>query len=146
MNCEFTVKKVSGKLNISIDTLRYYDKIGLISPKRGENKYRYYSQNDILKLQYVGVMKYADFSLEEIKIMLKLLDNEPSENCKKQAVELLGQKYNEIERAVQNYSNLLKLLEESIFISEKIESYPEEHHKIDGFIQELFENINFNNE
>lgn len=146
MNCEFTVKKVSGKLNISIDTLRYYDKIGLISPKRGENKYRYYSQNDILKLQYVGVMKYANFSLEEIKIMLKLLDNEPSENCKKQAVELLGQKYNEIERAVQNYSNLLKLLEESIFISEKIESYPEEHHKIDGFIQELFENINFNNE
>lgn len=146
VNDIFTVKEIAEKLNISIDTLRYYDKIGLLSPNRGENKYRYYTEEDILKLQYVSVMKYAGFPLEEIKTMLKLLGHEPSENCKRQAIELLGQKYEEIQRAIHNYSNLLELLKESIAISENIDFYPEEHHKIDRFVEEIFDDIHLKNE
>lgn len=141
MNFMFTVNEISNKLGVSIDTLRYYDKICLISPRRGNNQYRYYTENDVLKLQYVSVMKYAGFSLEEIKVMLNLLEKEPSENWKKEAIELLSQKQEEIKRAIYNYSNLLNLLEESITISKKIDSFPEEHHRIDGFIQKLFKDI-----
>lgn len=146
MDSTYTVKEISNKLSMSIDTLRYYDKINLLSPKRGDNQYRYYDQHDILKLQYVGVMKYAGFSLEEIKVMLNLLDHEPSEQCKRTAIALLSQKQEEIKRAICNYTNLLTLLEESIVISEKIDSFPEEHQRIDGFIQKLFEDIHCNNE
>lgn len=141
MGKELTIKDVSKKLNIAIDTLRYYDKIGLLSPKRAENKYRHYSSNDILKLQYIAVMKYGGFSLSQIKLMLQLLDNEPSLECREKVLQLLSGKFKEIEKAIFNYTNLLKLVSESIEITQKIDSYPEEHYRIDSFIVKIFEDI-----
>lgn len=49
------------------DTLRYYDRIGLVSPAREDNRYRRYSKNDLIDLMNIQIMQYADFSLEEIK-------------------------------------------------------------------------------
>lgn len=36
----FKIKEISTLFNIGIDSLRYYEKIGLIKPKRGKNNYR----------------------------------------------------------------------------------------------------------
>lgn len=54
-------------LGIPKDTLRYYDRIGLVSPSRRENRYRIYSKDDLTRLMNIQIMQYADFSLEEIK-------------------------------------------------------------------------------
>lgn len=54
-------------LGIPKDTLRYYDRIGVVSPSRGHNSYRKYSRDDIVDLMNIQIMQYADFSLEEIK-------------------------------------------------------------------------------
>lgn len=142
MKNTFSIKEISERFGISSDTLRYYDKIKLVSPNRGENNYRYYDENNVLQLQYTSVMKYAGFSLGEIKIMLNLMNNDPSDECKKQSIEILTKKHKEIADFIHNYSNLLKLLEESISISQNIEIFPEEHNKIDEFVIKIFDDIN----
>lgn len=40
------IGEFSKKVSLSIDTLRYYEKIGLIYPKRDENNIREYNYDD----------------------------------------------------------------------------------------------------
>lgn len=54
-------------LGIPKDTLRYYDRIGIVSPSREDNRYRRYSKNDLIDLMNIQIMQYADFSLEEMR-------------------------------------------------------------------------------
>lgn len=54
-------------LGITKDTLRYYDRIGIVSPSREHNRYRRYSKDDLIDLMNIQIMQYADFSLDEIK-------------------------------------------------------------------------------
>lgn len=61
------VKEVSELLNISISKIHYYEKEGLIKPTRGENRYRYYSEEDITYLKFAIVMKRIGMSISEIK-------------------------------------------------------------------------------
>lgn len=58
--------KLSG---LPIETLRYYDRIGLICPQR-KGAVRHYSESEIKRLQTVAKMKKLMFSLEEIQIIL----------------------------------------------------------------------------
>ncbi|MDT8976494.1 MerR family transcriptional regulator [Paenibacillus sp. chi10] len=67
MEKQYSIKEVSRILGIPKDTLRYYDRIGIVSPSRGNNSYRRYSRDDIVDLMNIQIMQYADFSLEEIK-------------------------------------------------------------------------------
>ncbi|ANY75180.1 MerR family transcriptional regulator [Paenibacillus ihbetae] len=67
MEKQYSIQEVSRMLGIPKDTLRYYDRIGVVSPSRGHNSYRKYSRDDIVNLMNIQIMQYADFSLEEIK-------------------------------------------------------------------------------
>ena len=53
--------------NLSIRTIRYYDKIGLLKPSKiADNGYRMYSDRDFMKLQKLLSLKYLGFSLDDI--------------------------------------------------------------------------------
>lgn len=65
------IGEVANKFRISVDTLRYYEKIGLLTPKR-ERGLRIYSEKELLKLQQILLMKELLFSLEEIKRVLEI--------------------------------------------------------------------------
>lgn len=58
-------------MSVSIDTLRYYEKIGLLKPKRKDN-YRNYSEKDLERLAFIITLKKATFSLENIRFYLYL--------------------------------------------------------------------------
>lgn len=62
--------------NVTERTIRYYDKIGLLKPSFVmENRYRRYTQSDLLKLQKVLSLKYMGFSLDEIYPMISKEQN-----------------------------------------------------------------------
>ena len=65
------IGEVSKKYNIGVETLRYYDKIGLLTVSRKDNN-RYYTEEDIIKLQSIMAMKEMMFSLENIKRILEI--------------------------------------------------------------------------
>ena len=70
---KFSISQVSEQLKISKDTLRYYDKPGLLRPERGDNKYRYYTERDMLDLQYIQVLSFTGFSLSEISHLFRYM-------------------------------------------------------------------------
>ncbi|UUX33793.1 MerR family transcriptional regulator [Fundicoccus culcitae] len=67
------IGEVSQLTGINIDTLRYYDRIGLVSPIR-QGKHRHYQASDIETLEMIQVLKAGLFSLDEILELLKLDD------------------------------------------------------------------------
>lgn len=65
---KLSIGQVSKIFDISKDTLRYYDKIGILKPQVNEsNGYRYYYFKDLEKLGLVIGIKYLGISLEDIK-------------------------------------------------------------------------------
>ncbi len=67
-----TVKQISSLAGISIRTLHYYDEIGLLTPEIvGENKYRYYGEQSILRLQQILFYRELGLPLEQIKKIMK---------------------------------------------------------------------------
>lgn len=63
--------------NLSVQTLRYYEKIGLINPIEVDEmtNYRYYDLMQSSVLDMIQFLKSLDFSLEEIKEILTRHDN-----------------------------------------------------------------------
>ena len=67
----YQIKEVSEMSGVSVRTLHHYDAIGLLSPQKKENGYRYYSEEDLSFLQMILFYKYLGFPLKKIKILLK---------------------------------------------------------------------------
>jgi MerR family transcriptional regulator, thiopeptide resistance regulator len=62
-----TVKQVARLSGVSVRTLHHYDEVGLLKPASiGENGYRYYGQDELLRLQQILFHRELGFSLEEI--------------------------------------------------------------------------------
>ncbi len=59
------------KTETPIDTLRYYDQIGLLVPKR-KHGIRIYDEMDFATLQSIQVLKAMHYSLEDIKVIIEL--------------------------------------------------------------------------
>ncbi|MFF2483022.1 MerR family transcriptional regulator [Paenibacillus sp. NPDC058071] len=60
--------KIAG---VSVRTLHYYDKIGLLKPSQvAENGYRLYGETDFARLQQILFFKELEFPLEAIKAIL----------------------------------------------------------------------------
>lgn len=106
---QLSILETSKILSISRDTLRYYDKIGLICPRRGDNRYRYYAEEDLILLPYIEVMKYAGFSLKEIKQTLQNRQ-ECSGEALTSTLGLLENKIKVIKKKVELYQYTLKLI------------------------------------
>jgi DNA-binding transcriptional MerR regulator len=60
-----TIGEMSIKYDLSIDTLRYYERVGLIPPvKRGKGGIRDYSVNDIEWVGFIKCMRIANIPIE----------------------------------------------------------------------------------
>lgn len=72
MDTRFSIGEVSKLHNISIQTLRHYDKIGLLKPAyvNEKSKYRYYSVKHFIILDLIKQCKAMGLSLDEIKILV----------------------------------------------------------------------------
>jgi DNA-binding transcriptional MerR regulator len=66
-----TVKQVARVSGVSVRTLHHYDHVGLLKPASvGENGYRYYGREELLRLQQILFHRELGFSLEEIARVL----------------------------------------------------------------------------
>ncbi|WP_454786151.1 MerR family transcriptional regulator [Legionella sp. WA2024007413] len=68
---QWYAKEFSLLTEVSVRTLHHYDKIGLLKPSlRQSNRYRLYSEKDLLKLQQIIALKFFGFKLAQIKQLL----------------------------------------------------------------------------
>ncbi len=64
----FTVKQLSTLAGVTPRTLHHYDEIGLLKPSRiGDNGYRYYGEESLLRLQQILFYRELDMPLEDIR-------------------------------------------------------------------------------
>ena len=67
----YTVKELARLTGLTPRTLRYYDAIGLLRPRRGrDNDYRLYGPEEVDRLQQILLCREMGLPLEEIKNLL----------------------------------------------------------------------------
>lgn len=69
------VKELADKLEVPPDTIRYYTRIGLITPVRQMNGYRSYGQRELRILRFCFCAKRLGFSLKDIEAIVSMSDH-----------------------------------------------------------------------
>lgn len=65
---QLSIKEFSRLTGIKRENLRFYDKIGLLSPEsRGKNNYRYYSRHQLNSAYLIGDLRGLGVGIEDIK-------------------------------------------------------------------------------
>ena len=71
-----TAGEAAGKMGVTVRTLQYYDRQGLLSPSAfSEGGRRLYTDKDIVKLHQILSLKHLGFSLDDIKNRLIPMDH-----------------------------------------------------------------------
>lgn len=72
---KLAIGKLSERTGVHIETIRYYEKIGLLpSPSRTEGGHRIYSKEHLVRLMFLRRSRQLGFSLEEIRALLGLIE------------------------------------------------------------------------
>lgn len=69
------VKDVAAITGLRAKTIRFYEEIGLVAPKRSENGYRVFDDRDVQRLGFVGRARSLGFTLDESRLLLDLWDD-----------------------------------------------------------------------
>lgn len=83
----FSVGEAAKAVHTTSETLRHYDRIRLVKPSKKDEQtnYRYYTEQDIVRLNTVRALQLMDLSLQEIKKVLEYDDLEKIINFLTQA-------------------------------------------------------------
>lgn len=115
----YKVGDIAKIFNVSIDTLRYYDKLDLIRPwKVGENGYRYYSKAQFDMISTVLFLKSAGTSLADLA---EILRNQAGEKAILQELDTRKKEIDETIQTLRYKSMRIDMLRENIISVERTE-------------------------
>lgn len=123
----FTISQAAKIVDMTTETLRHYDRIDLVKPCKTDEwtGYRYYSQQEIVRLNTIKALRCMDLTLSEIKDILAYDDFNKIVAALKQAeisaeakIAELNYAKTKIQRARTFYENKLngRQLNENVFI------------------------------
>ena len=122
-----TVNEVSKLTGVSIRTLQYYDKIGLLKPtKYTESGYRLYDDTALEMLQQILLFRELEFPLKEIKEIISRPDFDKNKALEQQIV-LLTMKKEHLENLIDFARGIqligVNTMDFSVFDTKKIDEY-----------------------
>ncbi|MCT4662350.1 MAG: MerR family transcriptional regulator [Tissierellales bacterium] len=127
---KYKISEVAKLFDITRTALIHYDNYGLLSPSiRNEKNYRYYTSDDLQKLELILALKESGLTLKEIQSYL-------TEEGKKTSIELLNHQKKEIDKKIETLKmqryiiekrleNLTELHSIDIYEGIKLNEYPE---------------------
>ena len=68
----FAIGALSQQCGCNIETIRYYERIGLIPRAERRGRYRYYTSEDADRLRFIKRARALGFAIEEIRDLLRL--------------------------------------------------------------------------
>lgn len=123
-----SIHEVCSIVGLTRKSIRYYESVGLLSPKRNKNNdYRIYDDEDIKTLKIIKFLRELDVSIED----LRKLKN----NCLT-LQDVLKDRINKIEREEENYHKIKNMCLEIIKKNETLKTLD---------VEEYFNNINILN-
>jgi DNA-binding transcriptional MerR regulator len=103
----YTVKQLARLSGVSVRTLHHYDAIGLLKPAlTGENRYRYYGREELLRLQDILFHRELGVPLQEIRHLLDL------QGCDRAAV--LAEHREWLDQRIKRSRQLLRTIDRTI--------------------------------
>lgn len=122
-----TVKQVSDLAGVSVRTLRYYDRIGLLRPASvTEAGYRLYDERSLERLRSILLFRALEFPLKDIREILERPDFDPKAALDQQ-IELLTLKKEHIQNLI-DFARGLKVvggknMDFKVFDKKKLDEY-----------------------
>jgi len=102
---QYKISHTAELTSVSIDTLRYYEKIGLLrNIFRTEAGIRIYSDKDISRINFIKRAQRMNFSLDEIRDLLEMR-TDPQRACT-EVRQLTANKLNDIEASLAELTTL----------------------------------------
>ena len=117
---DYSIGEFSKLTNISIYTLRYYEKEDLIIPNRKENGRRYYSEKDVIWMKFIRRLKDTNMPIKEIQKYAKLrAAGDTTMNDRREM--LTKHRINLEEEIAKSNGHLNKLIDKINFYNEEID-------------------------
>lgn len=115
----FTVKQLSKLAGVTPRTLHHYDAIGLLRPSRvGDNGYRYYGEESLLRLQQILLYRELDLPLDDIKKIMGRRDFDVLTALENHKLEL-GKRIERMTQLIQTVDNTINHLKGNYDMSDK---------------------------
>lgn len=87
----FKIGEVASRAGVNVQTLRYYERVGILNPvTRKESGYRIYGADAVKTVLFIKKSQELGFSLDEIKELLQL---KASEDSKCEEVQVTARKH-----------------------------------------------------
>ncbi len=114
----YTIAQTAAKTGISIFTLRYYDKEGLLPyVKRDEKENRIFTEEDMKWLSFILCLKNTGMSLKEIRDYIKLC--EEGDSTLKQRLMIFHQQKETVNQRIAEMEEYKKMIDYKIGFYEK---------------------------
>lgn len=105
------ISELSAQTGLSAHTLRFYEKHGLISAsKRSEAGYRFYTEADVRRVQFVKTARNTGFSLEDIAQLLSIRVDKKSHSCQ-EVTDITQKKLDEVNGKIEELQAMQQTLE-----------------------------------
>ncbi len=125
-----TIAEVSKTYNLSADTLRYYERIGLLPPvNKNSSGNRDYTEEDCRWVQFVKCMRSAGLSIEVLIEYVTLFQKGSSTITTRK--ELLLEQRKQIAERIEELQNTLS------YLDKKIDGYEERMLKYEGQLKKF---------
>lgn len=101
MESYFSISEAAKIVGLTSETLRHYDRIDLVKPCKKDqwSGYRYYSEQEIVRLNTIQALRCMDLSLKEIKKVLEYDNLEEIVEFLKRAEQKANQKIEQLKYA-----------------------------------------------
>lgn len=107
----FKIGEISRLYHIGVDSLRYYEELGIIHPQRSESGYRLYSVDDIWRLNVIRELRQLGFSMERIGRYLENHTVDTTVALLEEEEEILQEKLRQLQRVQKNVEKRKTLLQ-----------------------------------
>lgn len=107
----YKIGELSKLTGCSIETLRYYEREGLLpAPPRGDNGYRYYPKDTVSRVHFILHAKQLGFTLNDIAELLSIQVQKDASTCA-DVKEIALQKLAMIQRKIRELETMYQALE-----------------------------------
>ena len=100
-----TIGKLAKQCQVNVETIRYYQRIGLMRIPETTQSYRYYNSQDIENLSFIQKAKDAGLQLSEIQELLQLQLED-----REQVRHVIQQRLDKIDQRIQELNSLKQRL------------------------------------
>ncbi|MFJ7640155.1 MerR family transcriptional regulator [Peribacillus sp. NPDC046944] len=103
----YTISELAKEFELTTRTLRYYEELGMLKPRRTETGNRVYGKKEFAQLKIIMRGKKYGFSLDEIKDIVVLFEQDRTGVKQlERTIEKAGQKLEEINERMRELDEL----------------------------------------